>query len=745
MIPSDEISVEQMSESASACKTPPDSGSCIHKIATLLKSLDDAAGANGQSPTLQTIQHENRLAQSRLGVASGLFSALRCRHAPTASHSIRVALGCSSWSIALNIPGSYCEAIEVAALLHDIGKIGVPEHILLKPGRLLPDEEAVMAYHRAMSIEIVSACCANSDLLDIVRYASTWYDGSRHGLEKKGSAIPLGARMLAIVDAFDAMTTDHVYRRAKSRERALAELFTFAGTQFDPELVKIFHHFHSKNQVQLDRCVLDHWLKPLADDISVIPWQLNCRSVTSGMAVSSTAMFESKLIDNMHDGIMFVDRQLHILQWNTGAERMTGVAADAARGRIWKPSLLEMRDEQGKFIRNDNCPIANAIATGVQSIQRLTILGRHGRDMIVDMHSIPVRDEEGKVHGATVLFHDASPEASLEEKCQILHLQATKDPLTQVANRAEFDRMHQLFIDAHLESGIPCSLIISDIDFFKRVNDTYGHQAGDEAITRFASLLKEMCRTGDLVARYGGEEFVVLCADCNNTAAARRAEEIRKKLSETKHAALGNRSFTASFGVTELQPGDTPATMLRRADRALLQAKDQGRNQVVQLGDGMGEIKTKHRWWPFGERRNATLLEADLVTVVPIEIAVQKLRGFIADQTAKIIQTNENQLELEIPGDKAGLFRRQDDRPVPFVINIHFEEHHKHHTNQQGLAAGDYVETHVHVVIRPQRARDRRHWETAERARMILVSLKSYLMAKDKSEHANGELAAIEL
>jgi predicted signal transduction protein with EAL and GGDEF domain len=141
-----------------------------------------------------------------------------------------------------------------------------------------------------------------------------------------------------------------------------------------------------------------------------------------------------------------------------------------------------------------------------------------------------------------------------------------------------------------------------------------------------------MCRSGDLVARYGGEEFAILCADCTNASAARKAEGIRQALAAVKHSRLGNASFTASFGVTELQTGDTPETMLRRADRALLQAKDQGRNQVVQLGDGMIEEKVKRSWWPFQSLRGGALVEVTLVSAVPIEVAVQKLRGFIADQ-----------------------------------------------------------------------------------------------------------------
>ena len=113
-------------------------------------------------------------------------------------------------------------------------------------------------------------------------------------------------------------------------------------------------------------------------------------------------------------------------------------------------------------------------------------------------------------------------------------------------------------------------MIICDIDRFKHINDTYGHPAGDEAIKSFAQLLKSGCRPGDLVARYGGEEFVVLCADCHNAAAAERAEQMRKNLARLPQPALGGNPITASFGVTEVQPGDTPDTMLRRADRALL-------------------------------------------------------------------------------------------------------------------------------------------------------------------------------
>ncbi len=447
----------------------------------------------------------------------------------------------------------------------------------------------------------------------------------------------------------------------------------------------------------------------------------------------------------MHDGVVFVDSQSTILLWNTGVERLTGVSSAAACGRTLLPNLMDMCNGREQRIPNEDCPIAHAIATGVQWLGRVSVMGRQGRHVAVDLHAIPVRANDGAVHGATVLLHDVSSETSLEEKCQALHAQVAKDPMTQVANRAEFDRMLNNFVAAHQESNLPCSLIMSDLDHFKAINDTHGHQAGDMAIITFASLLKSMCRSGDLVARYGGEEFAILCADCTNASAARKAEGIRQSLSAVKHACLGNESFTASFGVTELQTGDTPETMLRRADRALLQAKDQGRNQVVQLGDGMMEEKVRRSWWPFQTLRGGALVEAVLVSAVPIEVAVQKLRGFIADQEAKIVKTNENELQLSITDTRPSSNRRTTDRPVMFMISLKLSQQHTERVSNLGLTSGTFVETRVVVTIHPRRDRDRRREATIERARRLLGSLKSYLMARedDGKSAAPAEAGAV--
>jgi hypothetical protein len=143
------------------------------------------------------------------------------------------------------------------------------------------------------------------------------------------------------------------------------------------------------------------------------------------------------------------------------------------------------------------------------------------------------------------------------------------------------------------------------------------------------------------------------------------------------------------------------------------------------------EEKIKRSWWPFQAWRGGALVEATLVTTVPIEIAVQKLRGFIADQEAKIVKTDENELQLAVIDCTTSVNRRAGDRSTTFLINLKLSQKHAERSNAQGLAAGAYVETHVEVLIRPRRDRDRRREATVEKARRLLGSLKSYLMARE--------------
>lgn len=699
----------------------------------LLRELEQASGGAVSPPVIDG-HADNQLVQVRLGIASSLYTALRCRHAPAAGHCLRVALTSSAWALWLQLPGQQRDVIEVAALLHDVGMIGLPDQILFKPGPLDTDETHLVEQARSMTLEILHSACAEPAILEIVENVGAWFDGFKGGYRLVGEQIPLGARMIAIVEAFDAMTTDHVFRPAMSQERALHELFEYAGSQFDSELVKQFVQFYACDLSQLRLEVAQRWLRTLDEEVVNSYWELNRLPRQSGKP-NDASCYQNRLLDYMHDAVVFIDVGMRVVQWNRGAERLSGIPADSVLERQWSPSLLSVRNEKGDVLAEDDCPIGCALQSGVQSLRRLSIVGRNGRAISVDAHTIPVASEDGAVLGAILLLHDASPETSLEERCQTLHEKATKDSLTQVANRAEFDRVHETFARRYKEQGVPCSLIICDLDLFKQVNDNYGHQAGDEAIKSLANLLKNFCRAGDLVARYGGEEFVMLCADCDNATAARRAEQIRKALSQLAQPRMDGRSVTASFGVTEIQSGDTPETMLRRADRGLLMAKAKGRNTVVQLGSGFGgeaeggEAGQKKGlfWWqkPAGP---VMILEQDLMTPVPIKVAIEKLRGFVADHQAKIMSIEGNHVTLEID-DTLHPSRRRGDRPMVFSVELCFEEEQLEKVSSSGTAARTVSRTKIHVAITPRKNRDRRRNDVAERAREVLASFRSYLMA----------------
>jgi len=128
----------------------------------MLANLEEVS-ESAESPNFRLQSaHQNRLVQVRLGIAGALFASLRSKHAPTAAHSLRVAMGCSSWALSMGLDELARDELEVAALLHDVGKIGTPDHVLLKPGKHTAEEQCIMERQRAVGLEILPSCCPHA-------------------------------------------------------------------------------------------------------------------------------------------------------------------------------------------------------------------------------------------------------------------------------------------------------------------------------------------------------------------------------------------------------------------------------------------------------------------------------------------------------------------------------------------------------------------------------------------------------
>ena len=166
----------------------------------------------------------------------------------------------------------------------------------------------------------------------------------------------------------------------------------------------------------------------------------------------------------------------------------------------------------------------------------------------------------------------------LEELARDLRFQATTDPLTGLNNRLKFDRQ---LINEMLRAeryGTPLSMVIYDLDQFKRVNDTYGHQVGDEVLIEVSRVVSEQIRKTDFLARWGGEEFAILVPQGDAEAAYRLAKSLRNAIEDHDFGQAG--AVTCSFGIAEALPGETADSLLARADAALYRAKINGRNRV---------------------------------------------------------------------------------------------------------------------------------------------------------------------
>ena len=184
--------------------------------------------------------------------------------------------------------------------------------------------------------------------------------------------------------------------------------------------------------------------------------------------------------------------------------------------------------------------------------------------------------------------------SALDTELKKARAESMHDGLTGVYNRRAFDRMIREMVEQQAQNGKTLSILILDVDDFKTVNDSYGHQIGDRVLVALARKCSGLIRSADIIARYGGEEFVILLPDASLKDAVAKAKTICKSISATRYAlddvdADHTLSVTISVGVSQFQPGDTPKSIIERADKALYRAKYSGKNRVVSETDFTAE------------------------------------------------------------------------------------------------------------------------------------------------------------
>lgn len=379
-----------------------------------------------------------------------------------------------------------------------------------------------------------------------------------------------------------------------------------------------------------------------------------------GSMVDPMQLFRSFLLDSMREGAIFLDSHCQVMLWNRSMEQLTGIGKSVV-GKVLTPSVLQLRSMDHIPVQDQESPFPDWIKKAQPVVGNYVVGGLSGRQCDVEIAFQPVVGADGRNHGAVLLFSDTSLQNDLQRQLNALQTIATIDPLTQVGNRAEFERLLDEYVRTHKQVGLKCSLIIGDLDYFKKINDTWGHHIGDHALVAFAQLLRHHVRGRDFVARYGGEEFVILCANCDETAAAKRADMIREELASIAQPMMQGQKMTASFGVTELREGDDPTTLFVRSDKALLWAKQTGRNRVVIAGQEPDEPVDHDEEEPEQPRNDRSISGAvwpthgrppvycaELAAPDLLPIFVEKLKAWIEETGCRLDHITDSELRVSL-------------------------------------------------------------------------------------------------
>lgn len=295
---------------------------------------------------------------------------------------------------------------------------------------------------------------------------------------------------------------------------------------------------------------------------------------------------ERAVIDNLYDGVYYVDRGRRIRYWNHGAERLSGYAATDVVGHLCFDNILNHVDDRGTVLCRSLCPLAATMRDGEPREAEVFLRHREGHRVPVQVRTAPVRDREGKVIGGVEIFEDSTKLTAARREASELRDMAMHDALTGLPNRRHFEMSMSSRIGELAGYGRRFGLLIADIDKFKLVNDRYGHATGDVALTTVARTLLSSARSGDDIARFGGEEFALTLTDVDATGLRAIAERFRVMVERTRvRAGRRNLKVTISIGGTIGEVGDTAEAIFERADAALYAAKNAGRNCVCLSGE----------------------------------------------------------------------------------------------------------------------------------------------------------------
>lgn len=557
-------------------------------------------------------RHILEMAELHLNTIESLAIAIDAKDQTTHGHVRRTQTYATEMGKLLGVSGDEMQALRAGALLHDIGKLAVPEYILNKPGKLTEAEFAKMKIHPTVGGDILKRVNFPYPVEDIVRYHHEKWDGTGYPTGLKGSMIPRVARIISVVDFYDATRCDRPYRNGMTREESLALLSRMAGVSFDPQIVETFianvEEFDRliesqdiKEQVQPEETVDRTAAQP---DAGLAPEVVNKPDRDAGFRSITEAQREVFALHeiaqtigsslNLQDTVTLISSKLSaIVPFDTCIifliDEKSGKAIPAHVLGKHASTFAQRRVNIGDGITG--WVIANGRAMSSASPE-LDLLGmpeaitRHIQHALVT----PLLREDGAFGAITLYSNNRQPYSTehvrlLESVAQhassamnnALTFEKTKesalvDPLTELPNaRSFYMTLEQRIAECQrLKNHEPMTVISMDLDNFKLVNDTYGHATGDRLLASVAGVIKKQLRQMDILARYAGDEFIAILPMASGNMAVDIAERISEAITAQKFSVRAGHAVEigVSIGIACYpDDGETAEQLLTIADR----------------------------------------------------------------------------------------------------------------------------------------------------------------------------------
>jgi diguanylate cyclase (GGDEF)-like protein/putative nucleotidyltransferase with HDIG domain len=557
-------------------------------------------------------RHVEEMANLHLRTIEALALAIEAKDQTTHDHLQRVRVYAIEVAKELGMEGSELEALHAAALLHDIGKLAVPEHIISKPGRLTPEEFEKMKIHTLVGAEILERVRFPYPVVPIVRAHHEKWDGTGYPMGLKATEIPLGARILSAVDYLDALASDRQYRRALPLQEVMQQLSAESGKAFDPKVVQVLEkRYRHLENLALARSSNDV-NSPLSTEIRI------------ERGPAPDAGFEKVAQDSSGQETTFLSsiaaarqeaQSLFELSQDLGASLSLGETLSVFSVKL-KPmvpydaiAIYILRNDEliPEYVNGDNyrlfsslrIPLGQGLSGWVAQNRKPIVNGNPSVEpgylndptkfsTLSSALAVPLEGVAGIIgvlalyrgerdafttdHLRILLAVSSKMALSIENalKYQQAESSATTDYLTGLPNARslflELDR--ELARCKRDQSSL--TVMVSDLDGFKQVNDRFGHLEGNRVLRLYAQALKESCREYDYVARMGGDEFVVVAPGLAVDAAAKKAEQMRALAKQAGFEICAEDILSLSVGQAVYPDDGTDAEqLLAQADRRM--------------------------------------------------------------------------------------------------------------------------------------------------------------------------------